>query len=1371
MQVRFLLPTEHKTTPARALCDSGSQLNLITSNCVQNLGLSFRHANIHVIGVGETDAIRAQGYLDVKIIGLHRNHPPIAVRLVVVHRITSTMPAVEHIQHFTGVLGTTELADPDYWKPGPVELLLGIGLWNQVVESGLLREELQGISALAQQTSFGWVVTTHCKHQGHQPKGVFHVRTADDPHNALMEQLDTRIKRFWELESIPETNKLSKEDQMAEDIFVSTHSRDQKGRYVVRLPFREGGPMLGNSRRMALKQYERLERRLQGNPDGQRFVQEFFEDYLKTGHMIPAPPPPADTSRSYYAPYHVITTSKPRVVFNYSAKTDSGVSLNDLQLTGPRLQDDLQMILMRFRFYLYGLVADIVKMFRKVRVHQDDWEYQRIVWRPETNGPVCDWYIIVVVWGMANALYNSVRSMRQCAIDKARKFPIAAAVTLRSFYVDDLADGADSIEELLLKYSEMMALHEQGGFELAKWQSNCVEFMERLNLQADDKPIKLADAGVLGMLWSLSDDCISLKFNTDAIEMLPNPTKAQVVSAISKVFDPPGLFAPVILIGKQIMQDFWRGEKVGWKEKAPSHLVKRWHDYQRELPTLSAIKIPRWLGCTKADRLECHIFTDASLQAFGAVAFIRVIRLDGGIASHVLSSKSKLAPIKQQTVPRLELFGAQMGAKLMKYIDSTVQDRHIEFTLWTDSSIVLYWLRKDPAKLTPFIAVRVSEILDQTGPDRWRYVNTTENPADLLSRSVSPARFKDAALWWHGPNWLIKPDSEWPEQLIAPLTAEQKEHTDKEVRKGPTTVLTITTAPVRPGSLPPGDPFYDELSVAGVDGFYISSLRRRSTLAGTVRVMCYVLRFVTRIKTASVDSAAKPTVYPTPLPTPAFLTAAERHNALVMWTRIVQRRAFRKEIAALTNGTPMPRDSKLLRLTPTWNDGDSTLRLTGRLANAQLSFDETHPLLLPAHGPLVELLVKDAHHRTMHGGPQLCLGFLRRRFWILKVRIAIRKFIGRFCVQCIRHSKIAAQQLMGSLPAARSTPGHAFERVGVDFAGPYNMRKLPSTALALRRAVTNKQLYEEPSTIKGWVVVFICLITRAVHLDVLHGLTVEEFLAALARMTARRGHCVQMWSDNGTTFVGADNELVRVLTEWEKSFPFDSLADLGTKWTFITPAAPFKGGIWEAAVKSFKHHYRRVLGKRILTHEQTYTLLVQIEGVLNSRPLFAPSDDPLDWNPITPAHLAIGRSTAQRPFVEDIDHLADNRLTTWGLQQKLHNQFQKSWRHDYIASLQKRNKWYRVEENLKEGDLVLLQDENSPPARWPLGRIAAVYRSDDGLVRSAAVSIPARKKDSGVLTLGSTILDRPVQKLCVLLPETATPPISDGAPISSVMPD
>lgn len=346
---------------------------------------------------------------------------------------------------------------------------------------------------------------------------------------------------------------------------------------------------------------------------------------------------------------------------------------------------------------------------------------------------------------------------------------------------------------------------------------------------------------------------------------------------------------------------------------------------------------------------------------------------------------------------------------------------------------------------------------------------------------------------------------------------------------------------------------------------------------------------------------------------------------------------------------------------------------------------------------------------------------------------------------------------MGSLPSVRVTPAPPFSRVGVDFAGPFAMRKNQATAMALRKAATS--IPNEPTTIKGWVVVFVCLVTRAVHLDVVRGLNVEAFLDCFARFIARRGPCEEIWSDNGTTFVGADNELKRVLQSWDNLLPHQQLANMGVTWKFITPAAPFEGGIWEAGVKTFKYHLRRVIGRRILTADQLYTLVVQIEACMNARPLFRASDDPSDLNPITPAHLVIGRSTLQQPLTDNVIDMPDNRLTVWGFQQKMFQQFWKSWKDDYIISLQKRNKWYNREQNLKPGDMVLIQHENTPPSKWPLGLIRSVSKAPDGLVRSAIIEVPAIKIDNKTKKkkMSTTTLERSVRKLTIMLTDEIAP--------------
>lgn len=613
MRIRIITPKMQPTGQARALCDTGSQLNLMTVDCAQRLGLPFKTAGIHLAGVGDQGMVHAKGYMDVDIVGCNGTVRFVPIRLVVVSKITSTMPSTVQKQQFVDTLRSSELADPKYWLPARIDVLLGIGVWNEIVEIGLLRERIGAISAVAQQTAFGWVVTTHHDRKAIGRGRTFHVSVADDSIHRLLSELNENIKRFWEIEAIPEVATMKREDKLAESIFLSTHYRDDSGRYIVRLPFREGGPILGNSRNIAIKQFLKLEERIRNNQVARDFLQSFFEDYVKMGHMVPATPMPVDTSKVYYAPYHIIVGRKPRTVFNYSCKTDSGVSLNDLQLTGPRQQDELQMIFMRFRLTMYGLVADVEKMFRMVGVDPKDWDYQRILWRPYPGGPIIDYWITVVVWGMACAMYLAVRAMIQCARDAAHKYPIAAKITTTDFYADDEASGADTVVELKEIYRQMNAMHEQGGFKLAKWNSNSAEFMKAIQAEPAAEAVALGDTGILGMVWQLAEERITLELSSGAVKPLQNTTKAEVVSAISKVYDPTGLFAPVILIGKLIMQDFWRDDKIGWKSKAPAHLVGRWLAYQEELPSLAEVKIPRWLGCTKDETLEYHIFVDTAI--------------------------------------------------------------------------------------------------------------------------------------------------------------------------------------------------------------------------------------------------------------------------------------------------------------------------------------------------------------------------------------------------------------------------------------------------------------------------------------------------------------------------------------------------------------------------------------------------------------------------------------------------------------------------------------------------------------------------------------------------------------------------------------
>lgn len=838
------------------------------------------------------------------------------------------------------------------------------------------------------------------------------------------------------------------------------------------------------------------------------------------------------------------------------------------------------------------------------------------------------------------------------------------------------------------------------------------------------------------MVWMPSSDQFKLKISNCDHQSCDRLTKRELVSRISQVYDPGNMFGPVILKGKILIQDLWKIKDLDWDDQVSTDIINQWKEYHSNVMDLSTQSIPRWIGADNNCKMQWHIFTDASEAAIGAAVFLRTVNPDGTIVSRLMTSKSKVAPIKKSTIPRLELMAAHLGSKLAAYVIRACQLANIEVFFWSDSTIVIHWLNKDPALLKQYVCNRVSSILGTTATlkGKWQHISGTENPADLISRGLTTKELFASTLWWNGPSWLLMPQNEWPHPVVSALSAKELEAENKEAKSVFVGVIELS----------PANCLWGE----GPNHSRIPLVERFSTLNSTLRVTALVLRFLKNVKArisirkTQLGTVNSPTlssnitdVY-TPSPT-------ERELALRYWIGIAQKCHFGPELRAIKKGIELASNSPLRHFAP-FIDDNGMLRVGGRLKNSDAAFEQKHHIIVPRESTIGKLIIRSAHYSTMHGGLSVNKAFLRQRFWFPRIGMAIRQYTHR-CPTCIRYSKSAGEQIMGQLPSVRVAVSEPFSRVGVDFAGPFLLRKSAAKILPLRKAAQTQ--YREPATIKGWIVVYVCLVTRAVHLDVTTGLTVEEFLETFAKMTSRRGLCCEIWSDNGTTFVGANREMARVLKEWDNQVPSQQLASLGTTWRFITPSAPFQGGIWEAGVKSVKHHLKRVVGKRILTHGQMYTILTQIEAILNSKPLWPASDDPLDLLPITPAHLVIGRSTLQRPFTEDVSDRPDNRLTLWGLQQKIQQSFWQRWKEEYLNLMQKRVKWYKPKEYLKPGDMVIIMAENVPPTAWPLGRVIKVNQGQDGYVRSATIQTQ------------STSLERPIQKLCVLPSATHQQPL------------
>ncbi|XP_072395147.1 uncharacterized protein [Diabrotica undecimpunctata] len=405
---------------------------------------------------------------------------------------------------------------------------------------------------------------------------------------------------------------------------------------------------------------------------------------------------------------------------------------------------------------------------------------------------------------------------------------------------------------------------------------------------------------------------------------------------------------------------------------------------------------------------------------------------------------------------------------------------------------------------------------------------------------------------------------------------------------------------------------------------------------------------------------------------------------MIQLVKLVQSDKFTLEIKAIKIHKNIPSNSKLLKLTP-FLDESGILRVGGRLKRSGYDFPKKHPILLPKDHILSKLIILDQHNQLMHAGPQLTLYTLRERYWILDARKLVRKIIHN-CIVCFKYPCVPLQPLMVELPPERVTPSRPFYNTGVDYAGPFMIR----------------DRFTKPyKTIKAYICLFICMATKAVHLELVGDLTTHSFLSALRRFSSRRGKPSVIFSDNGTNFVSAYKELGLFLKQESKTIHIN-LSLEGISWKFIPAKAPHFGGLWERGIRSVKFHLKRVVGTNVLSYEQFLTVLVQIEGILNSRPLHPLSSDPNDTTPLSPSHFLIGEAITSIPEPNYLN-TPTNRLKQFQLTQAITQDFWSRWSRDYISQLQAREKWKNNSPNLLQpGTLVIVKEDDLPPQKCSL---------------------------------------------------------------------
>ena len=1083
-------------------------------------------------------------------------------------------------------------------------------------------------------------------------------------------ELYQNVERLWQLDVVPHRSERavtrSKLDKQAVNLLETATKRvlvDGVYRYATPLLRISEGPPLNAPPQAVMARLRATESKLAKDPTKAAAYNTEVSKLVETGHVKRLAEGEVGTSpEAWYIPHHMVThNAKNRLVFDCSFEY-KGQNLNKILLPGPTLGPSLLGVLLRFREHEVAISGDIKSMFHQVRLLTRDKPLLRFLWRDmmkDTLPSVYEWQVLPFGTTCSPccatfALQRHVESQTQPSD------PVRQSVE-RAFYVDNCLQSFPTVAMARQTLDQLRSILSSGGFNIRQWASNDPMVISHLPSEAKSansefwlsKDTTPPTECTLGLQWNCQTD--HLGYRGQATESSIT-TMRYIYHVLASLYDPLGYLIPYTTRAKVLIQRLWDKRREWDDPLLPSDLLLAWNAWKDELSILSAVTMPRCYtsrSIPPPSKQDLHIFCDASESAYGAVAYLRSEDDREQAQVSFLLARSRVAPKRQQSIPRLELCAALVGARLcdLLRVELTLPIRHT--ILWSDSTTVLAWLQADSCRFKVFVGTRVSEIQELTNCQDWRYVNTVNNPADDLTRGKTLAEIQQLNRWSQGPQFLYHPSNTWPQ--VPDSSKDGVDHQQLEMKPS----------------------FCGEVAMVG-------------SLPDFSQYQTYQA-----LLDASVELRTSPDAQLTP-------TAADYLQAEIENLRQAQKDSFGEDLVNLKAKRPLASTSRLLTLAPEVCPETGLIRVGGRLRQSEQEPDATHPIVLDPKHPLSKLLIQKYDERLKHPGPERVFAELRRRFWILRGREAIRKY-QRGCVHCQRWRAKPVVPRMADLPIARlQLHKPAFYSTGMDCFGPYNVK------LGRR-------------TEKRWGIIFKCMTTRSVHLDLLCSLNTDSFLMALRRFTARRGTPFELWSDQGTNFKGGERELQEALTSLTLSLQ-PQLEKRRIRFHFNPPYAPHFGGSWEREIRSVKQALQGSLGAQLVTAEVLQTLLIEVENILNSKPLGYVSSDVADPDPVTPNLLLMGRRDSSLPLVSyPSSELLSRRQ--WRHSQVLADHFWSHFIKRYLPHLQGRQKWQRDKEDMPVSTVVMVMDPQLPRALWPVGRITRVLPSKDSRVRTAEVMV------------------------------------------------
>ena len=1139
----------------------------------------------------------------------------------------------------------------------------------------------------------------------------------------------------------------SVEDERFLRILENGVKKRQDGHYEMPLPLKSDNVSFPNNRQLAVKRWNQLKSRFKKNPKFFADYQIFMKDLIsQCAERVPEDRLEVQDGKDNYVPhtgvYHPKKPGQIRVVFDCSAQFN-GVSLNDYLLQGPDFMNDLLGILCRFRQESVAFMTDIKSMFHQFMVTKEHRDLLRFLWwlDGDPSKEVVEYRMKVHLFGASSSPGCANFGLRRAADDGEQEFGAdAAAFICKNFYVDDGLKSVATVPEAIELIRASQAICDKAGLRLHKIVSNKKEVLEAIPVEDHSKEIKELNLAVdplpieraLGVMWCVEND--SFRFR---IELRDCPlTRRGVLSTIGSIYDPNGYIGPVTLKGKQILQQMCR-DKLDWDSPIPEYLHPQWEKWRHEIKELEKLEIkrcvkPNGFGPVKA--VEMHYFSDASVEGYGQCSYLRLINEHDQVHCSFVVGKTRVTPLKHKTIPRLELAAATTSASMSEFVRNELEYPEIKEFFWTDSQVVLGYISNEAKRFHVYVANRVQQIRDLTDPNSWFYVETKSNPADEASRGLTAKQLVEGSRWLIGPEFLWESGPCKPENVeVSPL-----QESDPEVKKA--SVLTTEVKNVAP--------FPDHFETSRLDG--------TTSWYQALKVIALCLRLKSRFQRREFKKPGKPGTRSSAEVEKSAqrFTVPELQEAEKTIIKCLQYEHFQTELQILcdlnvTEGVTnrsqarkrnqsLRKTSSLYKLDP-FMDQDGLIRVGGRIRRADVPGDVKHPVIIPRRGHLTELLIKHHHLKVNHMGRGMTHNELRQNgYWVINGSSGVARFISS-CVTCRRLRRPTEQQKMACLPEDRLEPAPPFSFCAVDYFGPFIVK-------------------ERRSEVKRYGVLFTCMGSRSVHLETANSLDSSSFINALSRFMSRRGAVRQLRSDQGTNFVGAQNELKAALSEMNQDHVQEYLLRNGCEWIpfkMNLPHCSHMGGTWEHLIRSVRNALKPLLSKvgSQLDDETLRTLMTEVECIINSRPLSVDYlCDAQAPEPLTPNHLLTMKPKRVLPPPGEFQRADVYCRKRWRRVQYFANQFWLRWCNEYLQVLQVRRKWIQPKRNLAVGDVVISKETEEARNKWPLGRVVQVYPSEDGLVRKVKLLMAdGDLDDCGKRQSPPSYLDRPIHKLVLLL--------------------